>query len=514
MGVRDSIDLTSAHLKIVTDLLDQFIPDMEVWAYGSRVKWTSHPASDLDLVAFASSEQTNCVSRLKEAFEQSNLPLIVDIHIWDQLPSHFHEQITKNYMVLRKKCPDEIPRSSRTVLRLGEFTPLAYGKGLPASKRSRDGQIPVYGSNGIVGYHDTALTSGPTVIVGRKGTVGAVHYSSTPCWPIDTTFYIEGSDSDMVRFKYYTLKSLQLDKMNSDSAVPGLNRSHAHSLKVHVPPPSEQRTIARFLGALDDKIAVLLRTARTLEATAQALFKSWFIDYDPVRAKTEGRSSGLPPDLDTLFPTSFKSSELGPIPKGWSARSLDDIANFLNGLALQKYPPASGEALPIIKIAQLRSGNLQGADLASVDLDPKYVVEDGDILFSWSGSLECRIWTSGRGALNQHLFKVIPNSSPTWLCYFAIHEHLSDFREVAAGKATTMGHIQRHHLRDAKLAIPPKTVVERLNPIMSPVLERSVAAALDVSRLRSLREALLPILLSGQLQVTILEPSVTVAAIT
>lgn len=504
MGVKDSIDLTSAQFKMVTDILDRYVPDMEVWAYGSRVKWTSHPASDLDLVVFASSEQTARVSRLKEAFEQSNLPLVVDIHIWDRLPDHFREQIAKDYMVLRKQSHDDMSASSHTVLRLEEFMPLAYGKGLPASKRNRDGQIPVYGSNGMVGVHDTALTSGPTIIVGRKGTVGAVHYSSTPCWPIDTTFYIEGSDSELVRFKYYTLKSLQLDKMNSDSAVPGLNRSHAHSLKVHVPPTSEQRKIARFLGALDDKVAVLLRIARTLEAMAQALFKAWFVDFGPVHAKSQSRDSGFPSNLDALFPASFESSELGPIPNGWRARSLDSIANFLNGLALQKYRPDSRGTLPIIKIAQLRSGSLHGADLASVDLDPKYVVEDGDILFSWSGSLECRIWTSGRGALNQHLFKVTPNGYPLWLCYFAIHEHLSEFRNIAAGKATTMGHIQRHHLRDAKLAIPPQNVIQGMSNVMSPMLDRSIAAALESRYLQSVRDALLPMIMCGRSRVHLL----------
>ena len=495
MGVRDSIDLTSAHRRIVTGLLDRYVPNMEVWAYGSRIEWTSHPASDLDLVVFARPDQVRSVSRLREAFEESNLPFIVDVHIWDRLPSSFHEQIAKDYMILRKRSHIDQSQTSCTSLRIGEFAPLAYGKSLPASKRNSDGHIPVYGSNGIVGYHDTALTEGLTVIVGRKGTVGAVHYSSQPCWPIDTTFFSEGTDDELMRFKYYALKSLHLDKMNFDSAVPGLNRSHAHSLKVDIPPVQQQRIIARILGTLDDKIALLQETAHTLENIGRTLFKSWFIDFGPVHAKAQGRPFGLPPDLDALFPASFKSSELGPIPKGWRARNLDDIANFLNGLALQKYPPDSGEALPIIKIAQLRSGNLQGADLASVDLDPKYVVEDGDILFSWSGSLECRIWTSGRGALNQHLFKVTPNDSPTWLCYFAIHKHLNDFREIAAGKATTMGHIQRRHLRDAKLAIPPHDVVRRLSNVMSPILDRSIAAALESRYLRSIRDALLPMLM-------------------
>jgi type I restriction enzyme S subunit len=121
---------------------------------------------------------------------------------------------------------------------------------------------------------------------------------------------------------------------------------------------------------------------------------------------------------------------------------------------LQKYPPKDGRSLPVIKIAQLRSENTNGADRASADLDPDYIVTDGDILFSWSGSLECVLWAGGSGALNQHLFKVTPVGYPKWLCYLGVHLHLDDFRHIAEGKATTMGHIQRHHLSDANLPAP------------------------------------------------------------
>ena len=140
---------------------------------------------------------------------------------------------------------------------------------------------------------------------------------------------------------------------------------------------------------------------------------------------------------------------------GWTVKSLDEIGHFLNGLALQKYPPDGARALPVIKIAQLRAGNIVGADRASAELAADYIVQDGDLLFSWSGSLECVLWAGGAGALNQHLFKVTSREYPKWLCYLAIHHHLDDFRHIAAGKATTMGHIQRRHLSEAKLAIPP-----------------------------------------------------------
>jgi type I restriction enzyme S subunit len=268
-----------------------------------------------------------------------------------------------------------------------------------------------------------------------------------------------------------------------------------------LPPLEEQRAIAHILGALDNKIELNRRMSETLEAMARALFKSWFVDFDPVRAKSEGRDPGLPKPLADLFPASFEDSELGEIPQGWEAKGLDQIARFLNGLALQKYPPEGERSLPVIKIAQLRAGHTVGADRASADLEPGYIVHDGDILFSWSGSLECVLWAGGTGALNQHLFKVTSATHPRWFCYLAIHQHLDDFRHVAAGKATTMGHIQRHHLSDAKVAVPDGPLLRAVTAAVEPLVESLCLRKVEARTLAALRDALLPKLISGELRI-------------
>ncbi len=276
----------------------------------------------------------------------------------------------------------------------------------------------------------------------------------------------------------------------------------AESQQIPLPALSQQRATAHILGTLDDKIELNRRMNEALEAMARALFKSWFVDFDPVRAKAEGRDPGLPPDLAALFPDSFEDSELGEIPMWWKVKSLDQIARFLNGLALQKYPPTDGaHSLPVIKIAQLRSGGADGADRASAHLEPDYIVDNGDILFSWSGSLECVLWAGGPGALNQHLFKVTSTEYPRWLCYFGVHHHLHNFRHIAAGKATTMGHIQRHHLSDAKLAVPPKVLLGAIDAKMSPLLESLWKREVESRTLATLRDTLLPKLISGELRV-------------
>jgi type I restriction enzyme S subunit len=255
------------------------------------------------------------------------------------------------------------------------------------------------------------------------------------------------------------------------------------------------------LGTLDDKIAINTHINHTLNASAQALYKSWFIDFDPVRAKAAGQPlRGLDSRTADLFPEKFQNSTLGPIPDGWRVLSLDQVATYLNGLALQKYPPTGDASLPVIKIAQLRAGSTEGGDRANLNIPPEYIVHDGDVLFSWSGSLEVEIWCGGPGALNQHLFKVTSHNSPKWFYFLWTRHHLADFRAVAASKATTMGHIQRHHLTAAKVLVPPKDLLNAMSAIFDPLLSQFIANNLECGTLAASRDALLPKLLSGEVR--------------
>lgn len=233
---------------------------------------------------------------------------------------------------------------------LGEFAPFTYGKSLPVRKRNPSGQVPVFGSNGVVGYHDSALTDGPTIIIGRKGTAGAVHYSPGPCYPIDTTFFFTDHDAELVRFKYYALSSLGLEDMNTDSAVPGLNRNAAHARTLNIPEEPEQRAIAHILGTLDDKIELNRKMNETLEEMARALFKDWFVDFGPTRAKIAGREPYLPAEVWELFPDRLVDSELGEIPEGWSVKSVKECFNLTMGQS----PPGhtyndEGDGLPFFQ---------------------------------------------------------------------------------------------------------------------------------------------------------------------
>ena len=367
----------------------------------------------------------------------------------------------------------------------------------------RPGTVPVVSSGGVSSYHDTPAATGPGVVLGRKGVVGSVYYVPSDYWPHDTTLWVRDFHGNDPRFVYYFFRWMapRLARMDVGSANPTLNRNHVHPIEIKWPPIVEQCAIAHILGTLDDKIELNRRMNETLEAIARALFKSWFVDFDPVRAKSEGRDPGLPPRLADLFPDSFEDSEMGEIPKGWRVSGLDEIAIYLNGLALQKYPPDDSGSLPVIKIAQLRAGHTDGADRASADIPPAYVVEDGDVLFSWSGSLEVEIWCGGRGALNQHLFKVTSDQFPRWFTFLWTRHHLPGFRGIAAGKATTMGHIQRSHLSAATALVPPPRLVEAMSAHLDPLFGALIARRLQCRTLAALRDTLLPKLITGELQV-------------
>jgi type I restriction enzyme, S subunit len=293
-----------------------------------------------------------------------------------------------------------------------------------------------------------------------------------------------------------------LKGLDIGSAQPSIKVPHLLNTDIPLPPLPIQKRIAHILGTLDDKIELNRKMNETLETMARAIFKSWFVDFDPVKAKMEGKQPfGMDSQTASLFPDSFQDSPLGKIPKGWKIEPLDKSANFLNGLALQKYPPNNDNFLPVIKIAELRTGNTKDSDKASSDIPTEYIVNDGDILFSWSGSLMIIIWCGGKGALNQHLFKVTSNDYPKWFYYHWIKHYLLDFQATAASKATTMGHIQRHHLSSTLVMIPADNLLKYMDMIMSPILNKLIINNLESRNLSIIRDTLLQKLLTGEIAI-------------
>lgn len=351
--------------------------------------------------------------------------------------------------------------------------------------------------------HSSArLLPANTVCLSRTASVGYVVVTGCPmATSQDFVNWVCGSELEPDYLKYVLVAEREsILRFATGTTHQTMYYPEAKALHVLLPSISEQRRILEVLQALDAKIDANRKMSEALEVISRSLYQSWFVDFDQVRAKSEGRPIGLTQAVADLFPDSFTDSVIGDVPSGWRILGLDEVARFLNGLAMQRFPTTGGRTLPVIKIAQLKSNSTAGADIATADIDGAYIVHDGDVLFSWSGSLECVLWTGAEGALNQHLFKVSSETYPKWFYYLAVRAHLDDFRRIAAGKATTMGHIQRHHLADAKVVVPPKDVLERLSTIVSPMVEKVILNGVEARVLGELRDALLPKLISGEIR--------------
>lgn len=311
----------------------------------------------------------------------------------------------------------------------------------------------------------------------------------------------DGVDS---QFLFYLLRTLDFGQHAGGSALPYLTARDLNAIAVELPQPIEQRAIAGVLGALDDKIEQNRRTAQLLERLALSIFRAWFVDFEPVKAKAAGATAfpSMPQSVFDDLPTRFVDSGIGAVPERWEVKAIAKIATFLNGLALQKYPPrGDGQDLRVIKIAQLRKGTTEGADWANGDVPEQYVIRDRDLLFSWSGTLEAEFWFGGPGALNQHLFKVTSDGYPSWFCLLWIRHHLGWFRSIAASKATTMGHIKRGHLQEAKVVVPPLPVLQAADGVLGALYDCHAAIMTESRRLGTIRDLLLPHLFSGDAQV-------------
>jgi len=345
------------------------------------------------------------------------------------------------------------------------------------------------------------------IIFVNKGTPGRVCLAPDPvdfCIAQDMVAIRADDRRVCPKFLFAVLRSPEvqerIQQMHVGTMIPHFKKTDFPRLLLPVP---TSRSMQEFIGdlyfAISAKIDLNQQKNKTLQAVAQSLFRSWCVDFDPVSAKAAGRATfGLNAATTALFPSSFEESELGPIPCGWRVRPLDQIAEFLNGLPLQRYPGDAGATLPVIKLAQLRVGSTAGAERANLSVLSDYVIDDGDLIFSWSGSLLVEFWSCGRGALNQHLFKVKPLRFPKWFCFLWLRHHLPEFQEIAADKATTMGHIRRHHLTEALVIVPPADLLQYMDAQLKPLFDLCMHNSVECRNLSTLRDSLLARLMSGE----------------
>lgn len=421
-------------------------------------------------------------------------------------------------------------------LNLGDVIELKRGYDLPKGKRSV-GVIPIVSSSGISDFHSEAMVKGPGVVTGRYGTIGEVFYIAGDFWPLNTTLYVRDFKGNDPCFISYFLRTLDFQAYSDKGAVPGVNRNHLHTARVRIPAPPVQKAIAKVLATLDSKIDLNRRLNQTLEAMAQAIFKSWFVDFDPVKAKITAIAQGQDPlraamhaisgktdaELDqmsrehyeqlaataTLFPDEMEESELGEIPKGWAIRTLGGVTNYLSRGISPKYLENGGVLVLNQKcIRDFRVDELKGRrhDPTQKAIDSR-LLKLGDVLVNSTG-----VGTLGRVAqirclneptiVDSHI-TVVRASHKLNASYLGQYIVWKQPNIEAMGEGSTgQTELSRAKLAELPVLTPCQNVLKVFDNLISSLNTAISANACESRKLTELRDTLLPKLISGELPIS------------
>lgn len=318
------------------------------------------------------------------------------------------------------------------------------------------------------------------------------------CFPDSIVGFNSYPNESSELFVYYIFEFIkkEIQKTSSGSIQDNINIDYLTNLQLMVPSKAYQDKIVELLSSLDQKIALNNQINEELEAMAKTLYDYWFVQFDfPDENGKPYKSSGG----KMVYNEQLKRE----IPEGWGVDSLWNIATFYNGLAMQKFRPASetAESLPVIKIREMFSGFSKDTEKASIDIPKEAIVESGDILFSWSATLEVIFWGGEKGALNQHIFKVTSEKYPKSFIYNELRSYLKVFKTIAELRKTTMGHITQDHLKQAMIIVPPSDLIDEIDNRISLILKQQLDLKQQNQELTQLRDWLLPMLMNGQVRV-------------
>ena len=542
-----AIDITAEQRKTVLALLARHLPNTTAWVYGSRVKWTARPESDLDLVVFATPEQAGRVSDLREVFEESNLPFRVDLFVWDAVPEQFRKTIEAEHVVLVERSGESFEgRSSRV---LGEWvhyrledcmaaiidyrgkTPRKTPSGIPliTARLVKGGRIKTPTEFIAIEDYDSWMRRGVPrrgdVLITTEAPLGEVAQLDRQRVALAQRLILLRGKSGILnnRFLNFLIQSApvqdQLRARASGTTVLGIKQRELRQIGIVLPPIQEQRAIAHILGTLDDKIELNRRMNQTLEAMAQALFKSWFVDFDPVRAKaalknhslsrgsdwTVGRARAclerMDPNSAALFPDSFVDSELGPIPAGWEVKALGECAaQRRRGVSPEQIdagtPYIALEHMPKRCIALPQWGTAGG--LAS----SKFRFEQRDILFGKLRPYFHKVGVAPIGGVCSTDIVVISPVSDEWFGFVLGHASSSEFVHYtnATSTGTKMPRTNWTDMSRYQVPLPGQKLAGVFTRSIQPPIDRIVSSVQESRFLTAVRDALLPKLISGELR--------------
>ena len=303
------------------------------------------------------------------------------------------------------------------------------------------------------------------------------------------------------KYVFYLLQNIYNSGVffNFESKTSGIKNllynSAFENIKVPNQDYSSQQKIENVITVIDKKIQLLHQINDNLAELAKTIYDYWFVQFD------------FPDENGKPYKTSggkmvYNEVLKREIPEGWEVKSLYEIADYINGLACQKYRPTNeNNFLPVIKIKEMNEGISSNTEKVRTDIPEKYIIYDGDVLFSWSASLDVKIWVGGKGGLNQHIFKVKSDKFPMSFYFFELKNYLQHFKMMAELRKTTMGHITINHLKDSYISIPTIVLIEKLDIQLRGIIENIVSSKKQIQHLQSLRDWLLPMLMNGQISV-------------
>jgi type I restriction enzyme S subunit len=528
------IDISVKDLETVKTILAAQVPEYEVRAFGSRVQWTSKDSSDLDLVVMTEKPlEATRLADLKEAFSESDLPFKVDVVDWAGTKEGFRKIIEKQFEVISKKNEDSkaslyfpnFPKSWKpySLYSLAEwingmaFRDISFADtGKPVIKIAEikngiSGQTKYTTDNFDPIYY---LTDGDMLFSwsGQPETsIDVYWYHGPDGWLNQHIFKVIPKENCEKSFFYYILKYVKPNfiriALNKQTTGLGhVTKADLQKISVRIPDKNSQRAIAHILGTLDDKIELNRRMNQTLEEIARAIFKSWFVDFDPVRKKAAGQPTGLPEDIDKLFPDSFEESELGEIPKGWKVNKLEEYVDtvsithrfeqdrviFLNtsdifdGVILHnnysKVIGLPGQAKKSILKGDILFSEIRPANkrFAYVDFDPQdYVVSTKLMVLRCKGGIE-----------------------PIVIYFFLKSEAvLAELQLLAESRSGTFPQITFDQVKFLKIIVPHEVIMKEYSTILGLLYGKTRKNHKENESIGQLRDSLLPPLLSGTLSI-------------
>ncbi len=539
------IDLNPRHLKTVQHILAEYVPGCEVRAFGSRVKWTAKDYSDLDLAVIGSRRfNLREMHRLTEAFEESNLPIRVDIVDWYAISEGFKRIIAAQYEVIqqaqrvkengesRESCGKSTVEIKWKIKTFGDCATLVRDPVSPSDL----GDTPYVGLEHIgestLSLVGTGVASDVTSTKSRFRE-GDILFGKLRCYfrkvvraPFDgvcsTDIWVTRAKEEVDQnFLYYCMASQSFvnfaDSGSEGTRMPRAQWEWVSRYKIPLPPLSEQRRIVHILSTLDEKIELNRQLNETLEATARAIFKSWFVNFNPVKAKVEGRK---PPYMEAettaLFPSAFQDSPLGKIPQGWEVEKIGNLVEIVKGRSYRSRELTESNTALVTLKSIMRGGGYRpdGLKPYTGKYKPEQIITPGELVVSYTDvTQEAEVvgkpaivrgdkkYQTLVASLDLGIIRSLESTVSVWFLYCLFRERHFQSHIYGYADGTTVLHLSKDGVPSYQFALPPKKIRHLFDSVVEPLFAKIESNENESRTLAKTRDTLLPKLLSGEIRV-------------